>query len=396
MRVMVNFYGTGTTDDSVMLKLYKWAGSYEATLASNPLNTFAINNTTLLYTSGNFYSIYKDDSHSWMGPGEYMWAVTDATEGVGVFKYSGAGTIYLTDSRSYVDGVPASDYNFQARLRGSAYNSSRYADSFAYWHSDDGGASWSAERDVFFGTEGSEDSWSVCDPGSAHFGGWYYLGYTSAKGEPGVFNHCYLARSRTPLGPWYKWNGTGWGGEPAKVVAFDGDAREWGAGEPSIVVKDNTVYFYHSWVEGYSETQGGTEVVVKPSTRKTYVWTAPLSDDWPAHLTFRGVAMDQTSLPSSDSADVKYVEDYDLYYAFHTYYRMTSLAKIAVWTSEDGINFTFRGNLGGTLQPGAHNMGVSGDGQGHIRLSEPQYVSYAYGGSGWGNWNTWFAPLFFE
>ena len=383
MRVMVNLYGTGTTADAVTLKLYKWAGSYASTLAAAPLNTLVINNTTVLYTDGNRYSIYKNDSHSWMEPGEYMWTATDATAGVGVYKFSGAGTIYLTDSKSYLDGSLAGEYNFQARLRGSAYNSNRYADSFAYFHSDNGGVSWSAERDVLFGTEGSEDSWSVCDPGVSCFGGWYYIGYTSAKGEPGVFNHCYLARSRTPMGPWYKWNGSGWGAEPVKVVEFTGGSSDWGIGEPSIVVKDNTIYLYHSYVVG--------------STRETRVLTAPVSDDWPAHLQPRGTAFVQTGLPGCDSADVKYVEDYGLFYAFHTYNRMTASAKIAVWTSTDGISFVYRGDMGGDFPGGMHNMGVGGDGLGHINLSRQQYVAYAYYGNGnWGNWNTRFAPMYFE
>ena len=396
LRVLVALYGTGGSD-KINLKLYKWAGSYSATLATSPIGTYNISGS--IPTSGSRYSIYKTD-RTWIPAGEYMWTATDATTGVGVYKFPGAGTIAVTDAKSYINGVYASDYNFQGKLRGSTSNSSRFVDRFAYWHNTNGGTSWGAERDVMYPTEGSEDNYSVCDPGAAHFGGWYYLSYTSAPGaqtgyREGYYNHCYIARSSTPRGPWYKWNGSGWGGDPAKVVAFDGDVREWGAGEPSIVVKDNTVYYYHSWVTGISETQNNQEVWLTPYSRKTYVWTAPLTEDWPAHLTFRGVAMDQTSLVSSDSADVKYVEDYDMFYAFHTYYRMTSSAKIAVWTSTDGISFTYRGNLGGSIVAGAHNMGVSGDGEGHIRLSEQQYVAYGYGGT-WGCWSTWFSPIYFE
>ena len=125
--------------------------------------------------------------------------------------------------------------------------------------------------------------------------------------------------------------------------------------------------------------------------------TAPLSENWPAHLTDRGVALDKRSLYGCDSADVKYLEDYGLFYAFHTYNRMTSSSKIAVWVSEDGLRFSYIGDMRGFTQPGMHNMGVSGDGEGHIRLSQQQYVSYAYVATGqWGQWSTWFAPLYFE
>lgn len=383
MRVMVNLYGTGTTADAVTLRLYKWAGSYAATVAGSPINTLVINNSTELSSSGTRFSIYRNDSHSWLEAGEYLWTATGASSGVGVYKYTGDGSIYVTDSKSYLDGDPVSGYNFQARLRGSAYNSNRYADSFAYYHSSDGGASWTKERDVMFGTEGSEDSWSICDPGVSHFGGWYYIGYTSAKGEPGVFNHCYLARSSTPVGPWYKWNGSGWGGEPAKVIEFTGASSDWGIGEPSIVVKDNTIYLYYTLTEN--------------SVTVTKVMTAPLSENWPANLTDRGVALDKSSFYSCDSADVKYVEDYGLFYAFHTYNRMTSASKIAVWISTDGINFIYQGDMTGDFQVGMHNMGVSGDGLSHISLSRPQYVAYAFHGNGnWGNWSTRFAPMYFE
>ncbi len=386
MRVMVNFYGSGTTSDAVDLKLYRWAGSYEATLASAPLNTFSINKTTSLYPDGNRYSIYKDEGHSWMEPGEYMWTATGATEEVGVYKYSGAGTIALTDSRSYFDGEPVPDYNFQAKLRGSAYNSSNFVDRFAYFHSTDGGATWSKERDVLFPTEGSEDHFSVCDPGAAFFGGWYYIGYTSAPSAyGGYFNHCYVARSRTPEGPWYKWNGSGWGGEPAKVIAFDGSTKAWGAGEPCIVVKDNVIYFYYTWIDSIDAWL--------PTTRLA---TAPFCDDWPAHLTEQGTVIDKVLFKDADSCDIKYIEDYGLFYAFHTYNRYIPASAIAVWSSPDGRNFTYQGDMTGDLLPGLGNMGVSGDGMGHIRLRDPQFVSYSYATSGGrASWNTRFSPMIF-
>ena len=406
MRVMVNVYGTNKSGDKFTLKLYRWAGSVAATLATTPLNSTDFSGAVA--TSGNMYSIYNA-GNKMLPQGEYMWALSDASAGIGVYATQGAGTIYLTDAVSYMDGEAQGSWNYRARLRNSAYNSSWFADSFPYFHSTDGGATWSAERDVFYPTENKEDSWSVCDPGVAYFGGWYYLAYTSAPYRTGSyegtnlngrFNHCYVARSRTPVGPWYKWNGSGWGGDPAKIVEFKGDTREWGIGEPSIVVKDNTIYFYHSLVEGYSkkDAQGKETIPVKPVTRKTMVLTAPVSDDWPAHLTDRGVALDHNSVPgviSTDSADVKYVEDYDLFYAFHCYYIYTSYSKVAVWTSTDGLRFTYRGYMTGSFQLGCANMGVSGDGQGHIRLSEQQYIGYAYGVNTWGRWNTWFCPIFF-
>ena len=401
--IQIRMYGTGSSADNIVIKLYKWAGSYSATLATTPIASKTFSN---IATGGNYYRTYRSDQ-AWMGAGEYLWTATDATSGVSISAYPGSGTSSIEAAVSYVNGTSTDSYNYEMRPRGRTTSNYANVDFFTYFHSTDGGVSWTKERDVLFGTEGSEDEWSVCDPGSAYFGGWYYLAYTSAPKRSGSmdgtklegrFNHCYIARSRTPQGPWYKWNGSGWGGEPAKVVEFKGDPREWGCGEPSIVVKDNTVYFYHSLVEGYNkaDADGKETIVVKPGTRKTKVLTASVSDDWPAHLVDRGVAFDQTPRISPDSADVKYVEDYDLFYAFHNYYIYTSLSKIAVWTSQDGIRFTYKGDMAGSFQLGSANLGVSGDGEGHIRLSEQQYLGYAYGINSWGCWSTWFGPIYFE
>ena len=378
--IQVRMYGTGSDSDKIVIKLYKWAGSYSATLATSPIASSTFTN---IASGGNYYRTYRSDQ-AWMAPGEYMWTATEATPSVSVSSFPGAGTTSIIDAVSYVDGTATSSYNFEMRPRGRTTTNFFSVDRFAYFHSSDGGGSWTKERDVLFGTEGSEDEWSVCDPGAAHFGGWYYLGYTSAPGKyGGTFNSCYLARSRTPAGPWYKWNGSGWGGDPAKVIEFTGATGDWGIGEPSIVVKDNTVYLYYTLTEN--------------SVTVTKVMTAPLSENWPANLTDRGVAMDKRALYSSDSSDVKYVEDYGLFYAFHTYNRMTSSSKIAVWVSEDGLRFSYIGDMRGSFRPGMHNMGVSGDGEGHIKLSQPQYVSYAYVATGqWGQWSTWFAPMVFE
>ena len=85
--------------------------------------------------------------------------------------------------------------------------------------------------------------------------------------------------------------------------------------------------------------------------------------------------------------------------AFHTYNRYRSTSAVAVWTSPDGKNFTYRGNVTGNLRGYLGNLGVSADGLGHIRLSEPSYIGYAYGVNSEtlskANWNTWFSPLTF-
>jgi hypothetical protein len=58
----------------------------------------------------------------------------------------------------------------------------------------------------------------------------------------GNSNHVFLARSKSPGGPYEKWNGKGWGGAPAVFLRYTGDPKKWGCGEPSFVLKDGKLY----------------------------------------------------------------------------------------------------------------------------------------------------------
>ena len=360
------------------VKLYRWKGSYAATVADAPLATKSGQTGKTL--------IVNLESKGWLQSGEYLWTMTDATEGCSVYYYTGDGTDCLTDARSYVDGEQQSGLNFFGQVRGKVTTGNGYnVDRFTYRKSTDGGNTWSKEQDALFSTEGTKDSWSVCDPGAAYFDGWYYLGYTSTENTEGLDNHAYVCRSKSPVGPWYKWNGSGWGGDPEPVVQYTGPAGYWGVGEPSIVVVDDTIYFYYTWAE--------LDMV-------TYVATAPRTEDWPAHLTLHGLAIPKTSPTylAADSADIKYVEQKKLFYAFHTYMRMTAYSKIGVWCSEDGLNFTFVGDVPSVPKVYVHNMGVSGDGMGHIDLTRNQFMAFAYAAdpSVTAKWNTYWCPMFIK
>ena len=283
------------------------------------------------------------------------------------------------------------------------------ADEFTWRRTSDGGQNWTAEQTVMTGgASGSLDWWSVCDPGAAFFDGYYYMGYTSTTntssdgGLQGLENDCFIARSTSPSGPWSRWNGSGWGGNAQPIIEYTGPSGKWGIGEPSIVVKDDTIYLY------YTYDDGGTPV--------TKVATADRNNpNWPGSLTFHGVAVDKAALAASegvsadnpdtaglihsyDSCDVKYVEDYDLFYAFHTSWRITANSRLSVWTSTDGITFEYLGDVTGNVIKYAHNMGVSGDGLGHVNLSKTQYVSYAYSPAdatdrAHGMWSTYWSVL---
>ncbi len=297
----------------------------------------------------------------------------------GDFKYRYGPSIIMNDSGTIDAWFASPGHNGKA-------------DEFTWRRTSNGGQTWTAEQTVMTGgTKPDLDWWSVCDPGAACFDGYYYMAYTSTTntssdgGLQGLENDCFIARSTSPSGPWQRWNGSGWGGSPQPIIEYmdgseynDGPAGKWGIGEPSIVVKDETIYLY------YTYDAGGTPL--------TKVATASRSNpNWPGNLTFHGTAVDKAWLADRDgvgtdnplrgtydSCDVKYVEDYDLFYAFHTSWRITQQSRLSVWTSTDGITFEYLGDVTGNILPYSHNMGVSGDGLGHVNLSKTQYVSYAF------------------
>ncbi|MBO4416779.1 MAG: hypothetical protein J5801_01500 [Bacteroidales bacterium] len=298
------------------------------------------------------------------------------------------------------------------------------ADVFTWRRTSNGGQTWTAEQIVLTGSaKPAADWWSVCDPGAAHFDGYYYMAYTSTTntssdgGLQGLENDCFIARGTSPSGPWEKWNGTGWGSNPQPIIEYTGPSGKWGIGEPSIVVKDNTIYLYYTYNDG--------------DTPLTKVATADRTNpNWPGSLTFHGTAVDKHWLAAThdgldstqglytmyDSCDVKYVEDYDLFFAFHSSWRITSSSRLSVWTSVDGLTFEYLGSIQNkslaqipwgydvddpNLIPYIHNVGVSGDGLGHVNLSKTQYLSFGYSpidatDRAHGQWSTYWCVLNYE
>ena len=151
-----------------------------------------------------------------------------------------------------------------------------------YRHSDDSGKTWSDEKVVISPTPGSKDELSICDPDVFYYDGYYYLGYTSTMDitKQGLCNSFYLARSPQPDGPFEKWDGAGWGGDPEPVIYYDGVWNGWGVGEPGFVLKDDTLYIYvtdDAYTYAYDRL------------RTTEVYKADiLEPDWPARLSFAG------------------------------------------------------------------------------------------------------------
>ncbi|MDR1630327.1 MAG: glycoside hydrolase [Oscillospiraceae bacterium] len=251
-------------------------------------------------------------------------------------------------------------------------------DWITYRHSPDGGKSWTDEKVVLQPTPDSPDFYSVCDPGVVYFGGYYYLGYTSTTNEGGVDNHAFVARSRTPDGPYEKWNGAGWGGKPQPIVAYTGSSERWGIGEPSFVVKGDTLYIYYTLD---SVDESGT------AFRRTNVCLADAADEnWPATIYGHQAAIAYTA-GGSDSADVKYIEDYGKFIAVSTAMRMGEDSYVAMYESNDGLTFFETERLYTHVSWYCHNSGMLSRPNGHIRIGDKLMIGYAYG-RGWGNWAT--------
>ncbi|MDP4206734.1 MAG: hypothetical protein Q8859_12155, partial [Bacteroidota bacterium] len=321
-------------------------------------------------------SFLKVSNENLFPAGEYLWVLSQPENTVGVWKNSAN----KSGTQSYLNGS-AVDGSYAATLfPGNGVDS--YWDQIVYRRSTDGGKTWTSGQNVLKPTMGSRDQFSVCDPGAATWGGYYYIGYTSTEDSRGTDNHVYVCRSKSPVGPWEKWNGTSWGGnKPQPVIEYTGDANFFGAGEPSIVLYNSKIYFYYSW------NAGGNEEVT------TRVAIADENDEnWPAHLVVQGTVINKTSIPGSDHCDVKYRDDLNKFQAIHTASRMTANSYMVLWESSDGINFTKVGELRSQLRPYLHNCGWSGDGKGHMNPNKQQFVSYAYG-STWAAWNTYWQPL---
>lgn len=370
--IQVSCPNWASTNSSLTLSLYHWNTDYNTTIAGIPIATIPYTN----YQDNQNLEIINERKFP---SGDYLWVLSNPSGSAGVWKKSGD----KSGITNYFNGeIVTGCYSAWMLLNKSS--EAAYWDQVAYRHSTDGGITWSADQMVLKPTEYSRDQFSVCDPGVAKWGGYYYIGYTSTEDSRGTDNHAYVCRSASPTGPWEKWNGTGWGGSPQPVITYTGNKDFFGAGEPSMVVKHDTLFFYYTWNAGGNEA--GT----------TRLATASATDaNWPAHLTDHGTVINKTNIAGSDHCDIKYRNDIKKFQAIHTASRMTAASYIVLWESADGINFKKVAELRDKLKPFLHNCGWSGDETGHINPEKQQYLSYAYGPN-WGNWKTAWQPLNFN
>ncbi len=250
-------------------------------------------------------------------------------------------------------------------------NSSTQWDWIRYRHSDDG-ISWSDAEIVLKPTPGTKDRCSVCDPGVIYFNGYYYLAYTSTEDDfrEGYNNSAFAARSANPNGPYEKWNGSGWGGDPEPIILFEGDPEQWGIGEVSFVIYNDDLYIYYTNLGDYGCYTG--------------LYKASLTDDWPLTMVFKGIV---NKRELHDSLDVVYDEKLDTFFAFAIKYQMSNVSEVTLYESKDGKNFVEMDSKKKGTERYAHSIGVSKSKEGHINSDDELIIGYAYGEE-WGKWST--------
>ena len=250
-------------------------------------------------------------------------------------------------------------------------NSSSQWDYIRYRHSEDG-INWSDSKIVLTPTYGSKDQCSVCDPGVIYFNDYYYLAYTGTDDVDGkgFNNSAFVARSSNPDGPFEKWNGESWGGDPMPIIEYEGNPKGWGHGEISFVIKDNELYIFYTSADEISTCIDLSK--------------ADLTDNWPLTIKCIGIV---GSRENHDSLDVFYDDKTNMFLAFTMDMRMSEGSRLTLFKSMDGNNFEYAEDKRNGIEDYAHNVGVSKDKNGHINIDDELLVCYAYGPN-WGRWTT--------
>lgn len=293
-------------------------------------------------------------------------------EGYDVYVPSGKTYRYGPSIIYYEDGTMDAWF--------AANGNSKEWDWITYRHFD--GQEWSKEEVVLRPTKNSLDHFSVCDPGVIYFDGYYYLGYTSTTNADngGVENCGYVARSTKPNGPFEKWNGKGWGGKPSPIIVYDENDGEWGAGELSFVIVDDKLYCYYSWI---NKEGSYTKLAI-----------CELKEDWPLTMEDKGIVI--TKHDGQDSCDVVYDETHQKFLAFCVQSRFMNNSAIAVYESNDGMNFYQVDTVSDDINKYSHNMGISKMLNGHISEDDDLLIGYAYSKGSftiWGKWATKFQKI---
>lgn len=419
--VFVKFATYGRKDQQCLMSIYDWKGDVQTTVNSTPIHT-VLHATNPLTGRGldNWWTpIYKNDNlvggailkENMFPAGKYFVTIrpADYTRDRDLAVWLHHTKIPSSDrphKSSCWQGVctgtntsgawgEMTTVQFEAAINSSTpFLDVTFWDQVKYRHSDDGGQTWTEPTVAFQPTYDARDHFAACDPSLVKIGEYYYLTYTGTETNDDYLNNIYLARSKSPVGPWEKWSwnsGNGhWGHYCDPLVSFDGPSNQFGIGEPSMVYKGGKLYFYYQLVQGTSRC---TKVTVVDNVANDPQWPLKVYSLHEATQPKHSVAFVQSpgfgQIGSSDSSDIKYCDSDGNFYAVFTYDRFSAASKIALMKSSNGVNFSYVGDIAGPLVPELHNCGMSGTPEGHFSFDKPQYIAYAQGGIDSGNWGAW-------
>lgn len=268
-------------------------------------------------------------------------------------------------------------------------NGVRYGnDSIEYIRSTDGGKTWTEWKTVLYPTLNSEDQWSTCDPGAFKYGDYYYVGYTGSPefrtnpDKEKQVNNLFIARAKNPEGPYEKWNGNGWGGDPYAITRYSGDGV--GCSMPSFTVKGDTLYMYYV-DQTHPDQDWNSEGNISVSTFS-------LKDpNWPGNEL-------SNKMCENKPEEVRYCPDIDKFIGFQLKGGWDYDSYVEIYESTDGVNFTKTSSFRNNFPHYAHNIGISGNNLGQLDLSIQNYIGTAYTPTGveawWGHWHTQLIPLY--
>ena len=255
------------------------------------------------------------------------------------------------------------------------------------WSSSEDGLSWEPPR-VLVTVSAPATERAACDPSLVRYaaptdeGRYYYLFYSGAPEN--VQTAMFVARARRLSGPYEKWTGERWeidAPEPKPIILPVKPRRDgtnfYGAGEQSVVVRDGTLW---SWFNDDTTCDDA------PCNR-LFLSRSQDPTNWPERIA--------TNIEGLGSVDVKYDAGLGEFLLYGIADPHSAASRLVRRRSTDGIAWSEPETLAaaGTFPLFAHNVGISGDDQGHVQRGE---VLVAFGatdpaniacGLCWGRWD---------
>lgn len=382
------------TGVSMRMKLFVWAGDYSSTVNGTPIAT----RDCIDYPDGETPNgVSTDDGYTEatgnmkFPAGNYLLYCqklgTGGTNTPGVWG-GGRGPdmdVWVNGSplggndgfRTQVQYVHPAEVGYSAQIK---YFTANEASNKATW-SETGVAAVAPTKD-------KADKYYAKDPSVVKAGGFYYMAYTGSLTVNEEFdNNIFVARCAKLNGAWEKWNGAGWGGDPKPILdSLTKRDTYYGAGEPSMVVKDGQIYLYYK----FSDQEGGTANI--------HLVTANATDaNWPAALTDKGQVIDRSEFAGRklDGCNVTYIADQARFQALQAVNYDGVNSYVTVWKSADGVTgWVNEGTLTSNLRIRARYARMVSDDQGHITANTAKLICYQYG-LGKASFKTWMSSYSF-